>query len=118
MESVAMARRGWFLPSERSAVEESSRDWGDHQYPNRRIERMLEYLIRKVERMAVDQATFDAALAAFLTDLQAGLDAIAAKIAAEAPAVDLSAELAQVQSAQATFDAAVAADTAPPAPAA
>ncbi|HWE81428.1 MAG TPA: hypothetical protein VG265_07245 [Gaiellaceae bacterium] len=65
--------------------------------------------------MATDQATFDAALQDFLADLQTGLDAIAAKIAEQAPGVDLSAELALVQSAKTSFDAAVAADTAPPA---
>lgn len=67
--------------------------------------------------MAVDQGTFDAALSAFLSDLNNGLAAIQAKLDSAGAAVDLSAEMQQISDAKATFDAQVAADTSAPAPA-
>jgi hypothetical protein len=81
-----------------------------------KLDNILEFLEKiygRIKRMAVDQATFDSALAAYLADIQTGLDAIAAKLATEAPAVDLTNELQQITDAKTTFDAAVATDTAP-----
>jgi hypothetical protein len=72
----------------------------------------LDEILRRITLMAVDQATFDAALTDFFTDLDTGLQAIQDKLAALGTPVDLSAELAQVQDAKAKFDAAVQADTA------
>jgi hypothetical protein len=71
--------------------------------------------IRRLDKMAVDQATFDSALTEFFTDLDTGLEAIAARLAALEVPVDLTAELQQVTDAKSKFDAAVLADTTPPA---
>ena len=62
--------------------------------------------------MAVDQATFDAALADFLTDITNGLAAIEAKLGTVGSIVDLSPELQQLTDAKNAFDTAVATDTA------
>jgi hypothetical protein len=75
---------------------------------------VLGQIKRRVDKMAVDQATFDAALSDFLNDLQAGLAAIQAKLDAAGASVDLSAELQQITDAKAAFDAQVAADTTTP----
>lgn len=82
-----------------------------------RIEQKLDQLLGIEEAMAVDQATFDAALLAFTTDLSAGIAAIEAKAAGTG--LDLTAELGQITTAQAAFDAAVtqvAPPVVPPAP--
>ncbi len=79
---------------------------------SRSVHERLSTIERGIRHVATDQATFDAALTAFTADLQAGLDAIAAKIAAAGSPVDLSAELQALTDAKATLDAAVAADTA------
>lgn len=70
----------------------------------------LDRIERKIDTMATTQAQFDAALQTFETELSAAvgdataaIDALVAKIGAEAPAVDLSAELAQVQAATASL---------------
>lgn len=83
--------------------------WGVHQ--------KLDFIIERLENMAVDQATFDAALTDFFADLDAGLAAISAALAAAGTPVDLTAELAAVADAKTKFDAAVVADTPPPPPA-
>ena len=67
---------------------------------------------RKVDRLMVDQATFDSALADFTNDLTTGLAAIQAKLDAANVPVDLSAELQQITDAKTAFDAQVATDTA------
>ena len=67
----------------------------------------------KVDKMAVDQATFDAALTDFMSDLDTGLAAIQAKLDSSGVSVDLSTELAQITDAKTKFDAQVAADTTP-----
>lgn len=76
----------------------------------------LDEILRRMQNMAVNQATFDAALAAMLADVDDGLKAIAAKLATAAPEVDLSNELASITAARAAFDAAVATDIAPSTP--
>lgn len=80
-------------------------------------EAKLDEILRRVTAMAVDQATFDAALTDFFTDLDTGLQAISDKIAALNVPADLTAELAQLTDAKARFDAAVQADTNPSPPA-
>lgn len=77
------------------------------------IERRLTSIEGTLNAMAVDQGTFDAALADFLADLSAGLAAIQAKLDAAGTTVDLSAELDQITAAKVAFDAQVAADTPP-----
>ena len=72
----------------------------------------LDDIIRRLDKMATDQATFDAALTDFLADLEAGLQAIADKLNSLGTPVDLTAELGQISDAKAKLDAAVAADTA------
>ena len=78
-----------------------------------RIEWKIDSLNERIELMAVDEATFDAALAAYVADVDAGVAALVAKVNQQAPVVDLSAELAQITAAKSSFDAAV---TPPPAP--
>lgn len=91
----------------------------DHRSRGRwsRIERKLDETLRllyeldeRISLMATDQATFDAALVAFLADIDAAVQAIANKVPAT---VDLSAELAQITDAKSKLDAALN----PPAPA-
>jgi hypothetical protein len=72
----------------------------------------LDEILRRITLMAVDQATFDAALTDFFTDMDAGLQAISDRLAQLETPVDLTAELQQLQDAKAKFDAAVQADTA------
>lgn len=55
----------------------------------------------------VDQATFDAAFAAYIVDVDANVEALVAKAAAQAPQADFSSELAQLQAAKSVFDSAV-----------
>jgi hypothetical protein len=74
----------------------------------------LDEILRRLKDMAVDQATFDAALTDFSADLETGLQAIADKIAGLDVPVDLTNELAALSDARSKFDAAVAADTNPP----
>ena len=78
-----------------------------------RIEWKIDSLNERIELMAVDEATFDAALAAYVADVDAGVAALVAKVNQQAPVVDLSAELATINAAKSTFDTAVAG---PPAP--
>lgn len=73
-----------------------------------RIERMLERLTGKVDEMSVDQAAFDAILAAYIQDVDNGVAALVAAAQSAAPAADFSAEVAQINAAKATFDSAVA----------
>jgi hypothetical protein len=79
------------------------------------IEESLRQINRRLDKMAVDQATFDAALTDFLADLDAGLALIQAKLDAAGVPVDLTAETQLLTDAKLKFDAMVAADTAPPA---
>jgi hypothetical protein len=77
----------------------------DHDEPLDRIAHKLDSLIRKVEKMAIDQATFDADLAGLVqavtdegTAVTALTTAVDAFIAAH-PGIDFSAEDANVQGA-------------------
>jgi hypothetical protein len=77
-----------------------------------RIEFRLEQLIQEVHRMAVDQETFDAELAALVSaigDLNTAVDALLASKAS----VDLTAEEASVQAAAASVAAELAKITPP-----
>jgi len=87
----------------------------DHDEPFERIEHKLDSLIRKVEKMAVDQSTFDTDLAALVTaigNLTAAVDALIAST----PSVDLTAEDTSVQTAAAAVAAELAKITPAPAP--
>jgi hypothetical protein len=79
----------------------------------RRLNDKLDYLLNLEVTMAVDQATFDAALSQFVQDIDDGVNAILAKVAGVN--VDFTPELAQLDAAKSTFDAAVGTITAPPA---
>jgi hypothetical protein len=82
-----------------------------------RIERKVDYLIQEVQKMAVDQATFDTELAGLvqsITDLGTAIDAF---IASQPAGVDLTAEAQSVSDAAAAVAAELAKVTPAPAPA-
>lgn len=87
----------------------------DRHEPLERIEHKLDSLIRKVEKMAVDQSTFDTDLAALVTAIGNLTAAVDAWIAAH-PGVDLSVEDTNVQAAAATVAAELAKIAPAPAP--
>jgi hypothetical protein len=55
-------------------------------------------------RMAVDEAAFDAALTEFLSDVEAGMQAVQAKLDSLGTPVDLSDELQQIRDAKDKFN--------------
>lgn len=77
------------------------------------LSKKLDHLLELEVSMAVDQATFDAALGQFVQDIDDGVNAILAKVAGVN--VDFTTELAQLDAAKATFDAAVGTVTGAPA---
>lgn len=64
-----------------------------------RVEAKINLLIRKVDTMAVDQATFDSDLAALVAAITTLIQAVDAWIASHPAGVDLTAEEASVQEA-------------------
>lgn len=87
----------------------------DHDEALERIEHKLDRLIRKVEQMAIDQATFDndlAGLVQAVTDLNTAVDAF---IAAH-PGIDFSTEDANVLGAKQALADELAKITPAPAP--
>lgn len=66
-----------------------------------RVELKLNYLIRRIRQMAIDQETFDSDLAALVTSISELTTAVDTWIAAH-PDVDFSAEEAMVQQAAQT----------------
>jgi septation ring formation regulator EzrA len=84
-----------------------------HQQPLERIERKIDNVIRRLKRMAANEADFDAALTEFLTSLDAGLTAIQAKIDSLGVTVDFTDELASLDSAKTKLSDFVAANSDP-----
>jgi ABC-type transporter Mla subunit MlaD len=66
-----------------------------------RIEEHLHTILRRLHRMAIDEAAFDSALAEFVTTLDSTLDAIKAKLdSLDVPATDFTDELATLDAAK------------------